>query len=218
MLRPRVDMSNVDMAELIPESLAHVSIFEKIVNEEDVLLRFRYENGREDMLRIRRYVPATLFGYVLGLYAGDGTKRPSYVKTRFEFVNSDPRKIIAVISLLEMLGVSRKEIRPRLQIRLGLNEPISKVRDLERKWSILLKIPITQFRKPSIRWGIAGSRSKLGTLSVRVYKVLLVDLFAFWENSILSSLLISPPPQGQGSPGNASSAGSKPVLRPTLTG
>ena len=187
-------MSNVDMAELIPENLAHASIFEKTINEENVSLRFRYGNGRKGMLKIRRYIPATLFGYILGLYAGEGTKRPSYMKTRFEFVNSDPRKIIAVVNFLEMLGISRKEIRPRLQIRLRFNESTSKVKELECKWSALLKIPLSQFRKPSIRWGVTGSRSELGTLSIRVYNVLLVDLFAFWENSVLSPLLISPPP------------------------
>ena len=187
-------MSNVDMAELIPENLAYASIFEKKISKESVLLRFRYANGRKGTLKIRRYIPATLFGYVLGLYAGEGTKRPSYTKTRFEFVNSDPRKMIAMINFLEMLGIPRREIKPRLQIRLRFNESTSKVRELERKWSALLKIPLSQFRKPSIRWGATGSHSELGTLSIRVYNALLVDLFAFWESSILSPLLISPPP------------------------
>lgn len=131
------------MAKLIPGNLAHASIFEKTVDEEIVLLRFRYANGRKGMLKIRRYIPATLFGYVIGLYAGEGTRRPSYVKTRFEFVNSDPRKIVAVVNFLEMLGISRKEIRPRLQIRLPFNKPssMSRIRELERKWSALSKIP-----------------------------------------------------------------------------
>ena len=58
----------------------------------------------------------------------------------------------------------------------------------------------------------------LGTLSIRVYNVLLVDLFSF-----LGKFGPQPPPHipsavGARVPRQWSSAGGKPVLRPTLTG
>ena len=62
------------MAELIPKNLAHTLIFEKTIDEENVLLHFRYGNGRKGVLKIRCYIPATSFGYIPGLYAGEGIK------------------------------------------------------------------------------------------------------------------------------------------------
>ena len=75
-------MSDIDIAKLIPERLVHASIIEKIIDDHTVLLRFKYNNGRKGVLKIRRHIPAMLFGYVLGLYAGEGTKRPKNLKTR----------------------------------------------------------------------------------------------------------------------------------------
>ncbi len=193
-------------------------VIRKIIEDDRIIIQYKYRNGRVGSIVIRRFVPAILFGYAIGLYAGEGTKRPKTVKTRFEFVNSDPNKLLAMVKFLEILGVTRSAIKPRLQIKLAKWERDEVVQKLERYWSNLLNIPLSQFRKSVVRRGSRTSRSNFGTLSIRVYNSFLLDLFTFWERTALLPLLESPPPEGHGFPGNASSAGSKPVLRPTLTG
>ena len=42
------------------------------------------------------------------------------MKARFEFVNSDPRKIIAVVNFLEMLGISRKRNQAEITNKITL--------------------------------------------------------------------------------------------------
>lgn len=208
----------LDVEDLLPSTIKGV-IISKTLDSHHVDLIVKYGNGRQTQIRLNRHIPSLLFAYCVGLYAGEGTKRPRQPGSHyFEFVNSDLSKVRVMVEFLGMLGIPRHAIRPRLQVRLRVGPNVKRTQHIQSAWAAWLELEPNQFRRASVRQGPNPSRSRPGTLSIRVYNAFLMDLFAYWIEAIMSTFLMSSSPKGQGFPGNASSAGSKPVLRPTLTG
>lgn len=104
----------------------------------------------------------------LGLYWGEGYKRGSQ---EFGFTNSDPQMVKFYIKWLEVVfGVTREN----LILRVSINEAHkSRVSAVEKFWSQLTKVPLSNFTKVSLikvssQKKYSNSSSHMGTLRVKV--------------------------------------------------
>ncbi len=104
----------------------------------------------------------------LGLYWGEGYKRGSQ---EFGFTNSDPQMVKFYIKWLEVVfGVTREN----LTLRVSINEAHkSRVSAVEKFWSQLTKVPLSNFTKVSLikvssQKKYSNSSSHMGTLRVKV--------------------------------------------------
>ncbi|HEY4496958.1 MAG TPA: hypothetical protein VI432_02320 [Candidatus Paceibacterota bacterium] len=92
-----------------------------------------------------KYKNEPLFILGVSLYWGEGTK----TQRHFQFTNSDPEMISAMMNWLEKyLNTPREIIRPRLYMHLHKNNTIS---EYEHFWSKYLKIPISNFHRTVIK-------------------------------------------------------------------
>ncbi len=109
-----------------------------------------------------------LFVVGLALYWGEGYKGSS---NELGFTNSDPAMILFFIQwLFSVYGIPRE----RLIIRVSINAMHSyRVRDVERYWSRLTGIPLSQFTMTSLikaasKKRYANESKHFGTLRVKV--------------------------------------------------
>lgn len=100
------------------------------------------------------------------LYWAEGFKKDS----RLGFANSDPQMIKLVLAwLINTCKVPIKDIR----VRVGLNHQYqTEANEIEKKWSKLIGIPLTQFQKPffqQTKWlrKYKNSHEYLGVLRIR---------------------------------------------------
>lgn len=107
-----------------------------------------------------------LFG--LGLYLGEGSKSGSH----FQFVNSNPEIIKAILNWLEIFGITINDVYCSIIInqihRYRTNE-------VKNRWMKITKIPSKQFNKTTLikannKKIYANHKEHLGTLILRVYK------------------------------------------------
>ena len=69
----------------------------------------KYANGRKFNLKCNKKIDLYLLAYSVGLFGGEGTKRGwCRGKTRFEFVNSNTKKIKIMINFIYKLGITKK--------------------------------------------------------------------------------------------------------------
>ncbi len=107
-----------------------------------------------------------IFG--LGLYLGEGNKNGN----TFQFVNSNPDIIKAVVQWLWLLGIEEKDFYCNIIIN-GIHK--ERVHYVENCWSKIIKIPKSQFKKTVLikttnKKIYANNKEYLGTLILRVYK------------------------------------------------
>lgn len=83
----------------------------------------------------------------VSLYWAEGSK--SVRSERFVFVNSDPKMVVIMIRWLrECMQVSVEDI----VCRVGINEAHQdRIVEVERHWSDITGIPLSQFKKPSFK-------------------------------------------------------------------
>lgn len=103
----------------------------------------------------------------IGLYWGEGTKART---SGTALVNSDPSIILFARDWFEQLGVKRSEFNPYIYIS---ETHQSRERTIEKFWSNLLEIPISQFNKVIFLKGrrkkiYANHDSYYGVLALRV--------------------------------------------------
>lgn len=80
-----------------------------------------------------------------GLYWAEGFKKDS----RLGFANSDPQMIKLFLTWLFKIGnIPKSDIR----LRVGINQQYKKnIKSIEKKWSEITSIPLSQFQKPSFQ-------------------------------------------------------------------
>ena len=172
----------LDLNDWIPEEISGVRISKKTTSKK-IIISGKYANDRPFHLLLNRYIDDQLFTFGCGLFAGEGTKGGK--GTPFEFANSNPRIVGVVMKLLHNLGIDKSTISPRLQLRLIAGESTSRVQKLLEFWSEYLGIPLSQFRKPNVRFKRSAGRSDYGTNSIRINSGIIGKLFQFWTNQIL---------------------------------
>jgi len=107
-----------------------------------------------------------MFG--LGLYLGEGNKSGN----NFQFVNSDPRVIRAIIKWLQLFGITRDNFYCNIILN---NIYKDRIIEIEKYWASILKIPLTQFKKTVLIKSVnkkvyEDKRRYIGTMILRVYK------------------------------------------------
>ena len=172
----------LDLSKLVPDEISGIQLI-KETNAKQVTISGKYENDRRFKLLLNRFIDEQLFNFGCGLFAGEGTKGGK--GTPFEFANSNPKIIGAIMKLLDRLGIQKSIISPRLQLRLTEGESETKVQDLMKFWSKYLGIPLDKFRKPSVRFRSSSGRSDYGTISIRINFGIIGRLFVFWTDQIL---------------------------------
>lgn len=97
--------------------------------------------------RIGKISNRELFLIGIALYWAEGSK--GLMSERFVFVNSDPRMILIMIKWLhECVHVDRDDI----VCRVGINEAHrERLLEVEQYWSELTGLPMSQFRKASLK-------------------------------------------------------------------
>ena len=98
--------------------------------------------GQKDVAQLSR---RDIFMVGLGLYWGEGYKKGNQ---ELGFTNSDPAIIVFYIEwLTRIYGIKKKDLILRVSINI---QHTKRVADVERYWSIITKIPNTQFTKISL--------------------------------------------------------------------
>jgi hypothetical protein len=115
------------------------------------------------------------------LYWCEGTKYPA--SNKIEFVNSDPHLIHLFTNLLrEAFPLDESKFRIHVQIH-----DVQNFTEIKNFWSQLLKIPISQFTKPTITKIKGGKHRKeyFGTCAIRYndYRILLKIIGIYEEFS-----------------------------------
>ena len=146
----------LDLDDWIPEEISGVKINKKTTLKQVIILG-KYANDRPFHLILNKFIDEQLFNFGSGLFAGEGTKGGK--GTPFEFANSNPRIVGVVMKLLRELGIDKSTISSRLQLRLIEGESTSRVQKLLQFWSEYLDIPLSQFRKPNVRFKRSAGRS-----------------------------------------------------------
>ncbi len=186
----------LDMNNIIPDEISGTKITKQL-SAKKILISGKYRNHRPFKLTLNRFVDELSFQFGCGLFAGEGTKGGK--GTPFEFANSNPKIIGAVMKLLEQLGIKKLLISPRVQVRITKTESTeTKVQSLTRFWSKQMGIPLGKFRKPSVRLKEGPGRSDYGTISIRVNTGILGTLFVFWTDQILRDNISSFPDRRKG--------------------
>ncbi len=184
----------LDLSDWIPEEITGTRIT-KEVSGNKIMLSGRYGNGRQFRLVLKRYIDQQHFAFGCGLYAGEGTKGGK--GTPFEFANSNPEVMAAMMRLLDELGIDRSIISPRLQIRIPNGETNS-VRPLMEFWSKSMGIPLAKFRKTNVRLKEGAGRSAYGTISIRINSGIVGKLFHFWTDQLTRRNTFSSPDRRKG--------------------
>lgn len=99
---------------------------------------------------------------------------------RLEIANSNPMRIRVFMKLLKLLGITKKDIKIRIQYRFVTGGNPEKIKSIQKEWSNILEQPLNRFIKPSIRFGRHASR-KYGTATLRVNNVFMAKLFIEWD-------------------------------------
>jgi hypothetical protein len=101
-----------------------------------------------------------------GLYWAEGFKKDS----RLGFANSDPQMIKLFLTWLFKIGnIPKTDIR----LRVGINQQYKQnIKDIEKKWSNITSIPLSQFQKPSfqktpLKKQYKNDNNYLGVLRIR---------------------------------------------------
>jgi len=175
----------IDISKIIKERVGDIQILQMKLEKEKISLTVRFSNGRKRIVKLNRFVDVIKWAFCVGIFAGEGTKRGGR-GFPFEFTNSNPKRLQAMIKFLEDLGVGKEEIKVRLQIRCSEKEiKEGKIKKLEEFWSQFLKIPRSQFEKTNVRISNRPSKSKFGTIRLRVNSNFLAKLFIEWEKFII---------------------------------
>lgn len=92
--------------------------------------------------QIGKLTPGELFIAGVALYWAEGFKKDN----RLGFANSDPKMINLFLKwLIKNCEVPKKDIR----VRVGLNiSHKGRIKEVEKHWSVLTKLPLSQFQKP----------------------------------------------------------------------
>jgi len=109
-------------------------------NKKEVRLNEIYKKVSED---IGKFSEREIFLLGLFLYWGEGTKSAN---SSTQLTNTNPSMIKFFIKWLELLGVSKKDLKVKLHIYSDMN-----IKKSIAFWSKELKIPISQFKKPYIK-------------------------------------------------------------------
>lgn len=134
--------------DLNPRRIEHFR--ETMKKKRDTRLKIAYEKARKDIGKLSR---RDLFIAGLYLYWGEGNKSG---QANVGISNTDPAVIRAFLDWATVMGIPREKLYVRLHLYIDMN--------VEREtlfWSGILKLPLTQFRKPYI---------KTSTLSGLTYK------------------------------------------------
>jgi len=174
----------LDLSGLIPEEITGIRITKEVTSNR-IYLSGRYTNRQKFSLVLNRFIDEQLFNFGCGLWAGEGTKGGK--GTPFEFANSSPKIIAAMMTLLDKLGIDKSNISPRLQIRITKGMSIDSVQPLMEFWSKIMGIPLAKFRKPSVRLKEEAGRSEYGTISIRIHSAIIGKLFKFWTDPATAS-------------------------------
>ena len=185
----------LDLGDLIPEEITGTRVT-KETSRNKIILSGRYGNGRPFRLVLNRFIGEQCFAFGCGLYAGEGTKGGR--GTPFEFANSNPKFIAAMMSLLDELGIDKSMISPRLQIRIPDGDLLHSVRPLMEFWSKSMGIPLAKFRKTSVRLKKGAGRSAHGTISIRINSGIIGKLFRFWTDQLTRRNTFSNPDRRKG--------------------
>ncbi|OGY54737.1 MAG: hypothetical protein A3A24_03995 [Candidatus Buchananbacteria bacterium RIFCSPLOWO2_01_FULL_46_12] len=129
-------------------------------NKRDARLKIAYERARKDIGTLSR---RDLFIAGLYLYWGEGNKSG---QANVGISNTDPAVILAFLDWAKVMGMPRERMYVRMHLYVDM--------DIKREtlyWSKMLKLPLTQFRKPYIKTsalsGLAYKTFGHGTCNVR---------------------------------------------------
>lgn len=121
------------------------------------------------------------------LYWCEGAKYPS--SNRVDFVCSDEKLVALFLNFLRVgFKVDESKFRVILQVHKDHN-----TKELIEHWSRLLRIPINQFRKPTVTVKNGGKYRKIyyGTCSLRYYDysllLRLMGIYSRFSESVLAS-------------------------------
>lgn len=99
-----------------------------------------YEKVRKDISKLSK---REIFIGGLFLYWGEGSKSMNYENV---LSNTDPAMLKFYIKWLELIGVPKSKMRPRLQLYSDMN-----VKKEEKYWVKELNIPKSQFKKTQVK-------------------------------------------------------------------
>lgn len=124
--------------DLNPRRIEHFR--ETMRKKREAHLENAYAQARKDIGKLSR---KELFIAGLFLYWGEGLKAQ---RGTVGISNTDPAVIVAFLSWLEIMKISKNKLR----VRLHLYKDMNIVRET-RYWSKSLAIPVEQFRKPYVK-------------------------------------------------------------------
>ncbi|MDO8552250.1 MAG: hypothetical protein Q7S01_01825 [bacterium] len=123
---------------------------ETMKKKRDARLKIAYERARKEIGTLSR---RDLFIAGLYLYWGEGNKSG---QANVGISNTDPAVILAFLDWAEVMGMPKEDMYVRMHLYVDMD-----VKKEMLYWSKILKLPLSQFRKPYI---------KTSTLSGITYK------------------------------------------------
>ena len=158
-------------------------------------LLFSYvSHGGKSSIILNKEIPQKFLSLLflgLGLYLGEGLKKCYKWKSskgfrkRIELSNSNPNIINCYMKFLDVLGVDKNLISPRIHFRYNGNFK-KEEESSKRFWSEIINIPPSKFRKSLIREATGYGKRKLphGTLELTIYNGVLWHIIHHWIDNI----------------------------------
>lgn len=113
---------------------------ETMRKKREIRFNTAYEKAKKDIAKLSQH---ELFLCGLYLYWGEGTKSAKGVVA---VANTDPVVLRAFIQWLEMLGVTRAELKVKLHLYRDMN-----IAEETTYWAQILELKLSQFRKPYVK-------------------------------------------------------------------
>ena len=171
--------------------------------ENKVIIEGKFKNGRKFKLEMNRWIRTENFFFLLGFFAGEGTKRGWKRRMPFEIANSNPKIVRKIVEILKEMGIPKEKIKIRVQLKcVPSTDTEKRSKEAIEFWKEKLQLEDKNFLKPVIRMG-EKEGSPTGTLSLRINSAFLSRIFIYWLEKMLSGTFpISQPPEAQGFAGN----------------